>query len=130
MNLVEHKLEELYSGVYALFYKGVCVYVGKSNNVPSRLKQHLKERIKDFDDFEIYYTLGRDCLEKYLIMTIKPFYNILSNPSKDRENVVKPDPTHTRLRRLVKGYCKRYDKGEHADIFAVYDVNGLRIIAE
>lgn len=124
MNLVESKLKEYYSGVYALYNKGVCVYVGQSQNVPYRLRQHIKDQEKEFDDFEVFYTLAPSYLEAFLIREIRPFYNILINPSK--KTVSKPDPTHTRLLRLVKKYCKENECHKISEL-SIYSITCKKI---
>lgn len=74
-----NKLESRFGGVYALLDKGVCVYVGQSSNIPSRLHQHLREGVKDFDDYRIYFCKNRKQLESDMIRILRPKYNIMEN---------------------------------------------------
>ena len=139
MNLAKEKLEDLYSGVYALFHQGQCIYVGKSKNVPYRLRQHIADhdrQSKDFDDFEIYYTQAREYLETYLIKKIKPFYNTLKNPSHfDGKPHIWKDPSHIRILRLVKQFVGEWEdfckNGQcNSTMYSVYSMTGKRIYAE
>ena len=89
---VEEKLEEYFGGCYALFDNGECVYVGESSNIPHRLREHIQEGKKVFNDFRIYYCRNRKSLETDLIRLLKPKYNV-SQASYDinvkkRENLV------------------------------------------
>jgi len=63
-------------GVYFLFDKDELVYIGTSNNIFSRIGQHITDKKKKFDSFEYYETKDRIRLEGFLIRLLKPKYNI------------------------------------------------------
>lgn len=63
-------------GVYFLFDKGELVYIGESDNLFRRIGQHIYEKQKVFDAFEIYPCADRKRLEGFLIRLLHPKYNI------------------------------------------------------
>lgn len=63
-------------GVYFLYDKGVLVYIGTSDNLYRRIGQHIAQKEKIFDRFEIYPTSDRIRLEGFLIKMFKPKYNV------------------------------------------------------
>lgn len=63
-------------GVYFLYDKDELVYIGQSDNLYRRIGQHIAERKKRFDSFELYPTTDRIRLEGFLIKMFKPKYNI------------------------------------------------------
>lgn len=69
MNVVEE-------GVYFLYDKNELVYIGQSDNLYRRIGQHIAQKEKVFDRFEIYPTSDRIRLEGFLIKIFKPKYNI------------------------------------------------------
>jgi hypothetical protein len=75
------------SGIYAIFKNGVCVYVGQSKNIPSRLATHLTGKYKTSDQVLIY--VDEDELddlipsEKFLIQYYKPTDNVLADYTED-----------------------------------------------
>lgn len=69
MNVVEE-------GVYFLYDKDELVYIGTSDNLYRRIGQHIAEKTKVFDRFELYQTTDRIRLEGFLIKMFKPKYNI------------------------------------------------------
>lgn len=71
MNVVEE-------GVYFLYDKDELVYIGTSDNLYRRIGQHIAEKEKVFDRFELYPTTDRIRLEGFLIKIFKPKYNIAS----------------------------------------------------
>lgn len=46
-------------GVYFLYDKDELVYIGQSDNLYRRIGQHIAERKKKFDRFELYPTTDR-----------------------------------------------------------------------
>lgn len=71
MNVVEE-------GVYFLYDRDELVYIGTSDNLYRRIGQHIAEKTKVFDRFELYPTRDRIRLEGFLIKTFKPRYNVAS----------------------------------------------------
>ena len=65
-------------GVYFLYDKDELVYIGQSDNLYRRIGQHIAEKTKKFDRFELYPTEDRVRLEGFLINMFKPRYNIAS----------------------------------------------------
>lgn len=67
-----------YGGVYFLLKDKEIVYVGKSENIPNRLMNHLKDGLKDFDSYYSILVDNQDemgAMEAYYITTIKTKYN-------------------------------------------------------
>jgi hypothetical protein len=68
------------AGTYFLFFKGKLVYIGESKCVMSRVSNHFKEKVKEFDDYNMKEFKGSDkqrkAYEKRLIKRFKPKYNI------------------------------------------------------
>lgn len=72
--------EKVIKGVYAIFKNGICLYVGQSSNVPSRLATHLSGKYKNVDKIFIFEQTNNEDLiinEKYCIQKLKPIENIL-----------------------------------------------------
>ena len=69
---------DLYEGCYLLFSNEKLVYVGVSNCIYSRLKQHKRENIKQWDTVKFIEEHDREKaleIEYYLIQKFKPIYN-------------------------------------------------------
>lgn len=62
-------------GVYFLFDGDELVYIGQSDNVFRRIGQHIAEKAKVFDSWEVYETDDYIRLEGLLINLLKPKYN-------------------------------------------------------
>ena len=72
------------SGVYYLIRGRKVIYIGESSCVYSRLSQHYKEGIKDFDTFAIERVDGeqkRKQYEKRQIQRFRPVCNSVHNPN-------------------------------------------------
>jgi predicted GIY-YIG superfamily endonuclease len=70
---------DLYQGCYLLFNNEKLVYVGVSNCIYSRLREHTRENIKEWNTVKFFEEHDRDkALEKenYFIQKYKPKYNI------------------------------------------------------
>lgn len=63
-------------GVYFLYDKDDLVYIGTSDNLYRRIGEHIAQKEKVFDRFEIFPTSDRIRLEGFLIKMFKPKYNI------------------------------------------------------
>ena len=69
---------DLYQGCYLLFSNEKLVYVGVSNCIYSRLKQHTNENIKEWDTVKFFEEHDRDKaleMENNFIQKYKPKYN-------------------------------------------------------
>jgi len=86
-------------GVYKLFYRGVLVYVGVSENIPRRLRNH---HVK-FDRFESIEGAGHE-VEKRLLRSLSPPLN-KNSKTEEMENTAITLP-----RPLVKAAKKRSEK--------------------
>jgi predicted GIY-YIG superfamily endonuclease len=71
------------SAVYALLKSNDIVYIGKTNNVNVRVKNHIDEGRKDFDDYAVIRTFSSDsssskpsAFESEMIRRYVPLYNI------------------------------------------------------
>lgn len=72
------------SGVYFLIKDNKIVYVGESSCIFSRISQHYKEEIKNFDFFhyELYEgEINRKQKERKYIKKFRPIYNFTHNPN-------------------------------------------------
>ena len=68
-----------YMGCYLLYRLGVLVYVGVSNDIAVRLRQHRLRNAKDWDGVKIIEEndyLNAVRIENYFITTYRPEYNI------------------------------------------------------
>lgn len=63
-------------GVYFLYDGDELVYIGESDNVFRRIGQHIYQKSKKFNRFEIYPTSDRKRLEGFLIDLLHPKYNV------------------------------------------------------
>lgn len=75
-------------GWYVIFKDDICLYVGQSKNLPSRIATHLKGKYNTADKILIYQSYGdiKDELlltEQLLMQIFKPIENILVDYSKD-----------------------------------------------
>lgn len=71
-------MKKITSGVYILYKNNNIVYVGESANILSRIGEHIRENMKDFDEFE-YFELNEEDrmdLEAFIIRVMKPKYNM------------------------------------------------------
>lgn len=64
-------------GIYALLKGDSVVYIGKSENITNRIKDHVKAREKDFDSYSVIACKHDelDDLEMFMIFKYKPRYN-------------------------------------------------------
>lgn len=80
-NLVELNVPIL-SGIYFLYYRNKIVYIGKSINVYSRIRQHEEDNSKLFDNVKVIFTESIDKEEIYFIKKYNPFYNGTHNDNQ------------------------------------------------
>jgi len=71
-------------GVYLLKFNGVVVYVGKSNNIPTRILSHTSEQIKLFNDFSFIECSVNtlDSTEVAYIRMYDPVFNMQDSLTK------------------------------------------------
>ena len=70
---------DLYQGCYLLFNNEKLVYVGVSNCIYSRLREHTRDNIKEWDTVKFFEEHNRDKAvekENYFIKKYNPKYNI------------------------------------------------------
>lgn len=95
LNLQEHnELNRKIAGVYAIFKDDICLYVGQSINLASRIATHLKGKYETSTElylwnvenigFSDFYERSKDSqniildnCEKYLMSKLKPIENLL-----------------------------------------------------
>lgn len=71
-------MKKITGGIYFLYNDDELVYIGKSQNIFQRIGSHIKEGIKEFNNWdyqEIDNENERSELEGYLINVFKPKYN-------------------------------------------------------
>lgn len=74
------RTEKAIKGIYAIYKSDICLYVGQSSNIASRLATHLSGRYKDIDKIFIFEQTDDEDLilnEKYCIQKLKPTENLL-----------------------------------------------------
>jgi len=68
-------------GIYAIFKNDVCMYVGQSKNIPSRIATHLSGKYKECSKVLIFPTIDIDDdlipLEKFTMKHLKPIENLM-----------------------------------------------------
>jgi len=68
-------------GLYAIYKEDICLYVGQSSNLPSRIATHLKGKYKTCEKIEIFVDTEEMgnliAYEKQLIQKLKPIENVL-----------------------------------------------------
>lgn len=73
--------EEKISGVYAIYNNDICLYVGQSKNIASRLATHLCGKYKLCSHILVFPTIEAEqeliSLEKFTMCELKPIDNIL-----------------------------------------------------
>lgn len=79
---LKSKMVDAPRGWYVIFKENICLYVGQSKNLPSRLATHLKGKYSTADKILIYHSYDdsdADLLstEKYLMNLFKPVENVL-----------------------------------------------------
>ena len=81
------KFEKI-SGVYFLFREKRLVYIGESECVLSRLSQHFKEKIKEFDAYKVFKLIPnmeeRKREEARLIKKFRPVLNFTHNRNMNK----------------------------------------------
>ena len=108
LNLEKSTQEKEISGIYAIYKKGICLYVGQSKNLASRVATHLCGKYKEadyiyifdirdigFSDYDKRNDVSKksilDNCEKYMISLLKPIENIIADFSFTLEENLKPE---------------------------------------
>lgn len=108
INLENEAYEKELSGVYAIYKNDICLYVGQSKNLASRISTHISGKYKECDFVYLFdvRSLGFsdffercddskriiiDNCEKYLIKLLKPIENIIADFSFEIHDSEKPN---------------------------------------
>lgn len=75
-------VESVWCGVYFLIHRSQIVYVGMSTNVGARLREHRRDKTKDFDEFSFMPCPIDEAarMEVFYIERLSPKYNVKDNP--------------------------------------------------
>lgn len=99
------RTEKAIKGIYAIYKSDICLYVGQSSNIASRLATHLSGRYKDIDKIYIFEQTDDEDLilnEKYCIQKLKPIENIIV----DYDEIINTDGLFDYFHDFEKGACK------------------------
>jgi len=74
--------EDKIAGIYAIFKDDICLYVGQSKNIASRLATHLCGKYQECDKVLIYFSYEENDFnliptEKFAMSILKPIENVL-----------------------------------------------------
>ena len=120
-------------GVYFLFDKGELVYIGESDNLFRRIGQHIYEKRKVFDAFEIYPCADRKRLEGFLIRLLHPKYNISEGKSEWTSRMkddIFPSQTIKEAISIYENHYDAYTVGEVAEILGTYHSSVMHAISK
>jgi hypothetical protein len=74
-------------GWYAIFKENICLYVGQSKNLSSRIATHLNGKYSNCDTILIYLNIAEhedlDLTEQFLMNILKPTENLLVDFTKN-----------------------------------------------
>lgn len=118
-------------GVYFLFDKGELVYIGESDNLFRRIGQHIYEKRKVFDAFEIYPCADRKRLEGFLIRLLHPKYNIsegMSDWTSRIKDDIFPSQTIKEAISIYENHNDAYTVGEVSEILGTYQRCVMHVI--
>ena len=118
-------------GVYFLFDKGELVYIGESDNLFRRIGQHIYEKQKVFDAFEIYPCADRKRLEGFLIRLLHPKYNIsegMSEWTSRMKGDIFPSQTIKEAISIYENHNDAYTVGEVSEILGTYQRCVMHVI--
>jgi len=75
-------------GIYAIFHNDLCLYVGQSKNMASRLATHIKGKYGKATDIYVWSELEEDLddAEKSKMSFFKPIENVLIDMSCDEDD--------------------------------------------
>ena len=77
------------AGLYAIYKDDICMYVGQSKNIPSRLSTHLTGRYESCDKVEVFYVCENNFSDFYERNATSQA-SILENNEKRLINILKP----------------------------------------
>jgi len=90
------------SGLYSIYQNDLCLYVGQSSNLPSRLATHIKGKYENCTKIEVFVDTEDygDLLsyEKQLMQKLKPTENVLVDFTEKIDIDYNPcydNPSHT-----------------------------------
>jgi len=88
-----HDLLRGHSGIYVLYKDDIPHYVGKASSLPSRIRNHQKDRLrKEWDVFSLYVVRGdryvKD-VESLLLRIVRPKGALVSGRFRGAENLKK-----------------------------------------
>ena len=104
--------EKTIKGVYIIFKDNVCVYVGQSSNVASRLATHLSGKYKNANEIFVFENANDEDLiitEKYCIQKLQPIENL----RVDFDEKINIDD--------IFGIFHDYEKGAYEKMLEYYD---------
>lgn len=82
----DHKV----AGLYAIYKNNICLYVGQSKNIPSRLSTHLTGRYEVCDDIRIFYVCEEEHFEGFYSWSSKEQTQVLESNEAKLINILKP----------------------------------------
>lgn len=105
---INHETNIKIAGLYAIFKDNICLYVGQSKNLASRIATHIKGKYENFTDLYVWNIeeigfgdfLNRDIksrdlvlnnCEKWLISKLKPIENIIADMNFKLDENKSPD---------------------------------------
>lgn len=85
-------VESVWCGVYFLIHRNQIVYVGMSTNVGARLREHRRDKTKDFDEFSFMPCPIDEAarMEVFYIEKLNPKYNVKDNPKAPKKPKYQP----------------------------------------
>lgn len=104
--------EKTIKGVYIIFKDNVCVYVGQSSNIASRLATHLSGKYKNANEIFVFVPEFEEDLiitEKYCIQKLQPTENL----RVDFDEKINIDD--------IFGIFHDYEKGAYEKMLEYYD---------
>ncbi len=122
------------SGIYSIYKKDICVYVGQSKNIPSRIATHLSGKYKTADKIAIYtdadYIGDEDSdvvlleTEKYLIKKLEPIENVLVDFGRDinTELIFSQFSDMEQGAPITLNDCHRYTITQEKNTITVHDI--------
>lgn len=80
---INRVFEERVKGIYSIYKDDICLYVGQSKNLASRIATHLKGKYENCDRVDVFVDIEETDellkLEKYMIQKLKPIENVLAD---------------------------------------------------
>ncbi len=126
--------QEKTAGIYSIYKKNICLYVGQSKNIPSRIATHLSGKYKTVDKIIIYtdsdYTGSEDSdivlleTEKYLINKLEPIENVLVDFDRDIDTklIFSQFLDMERGAPIIFKNCHRFTITQEKNTITIYDI--------